>query len=114
MTYKDFERCTVNVTVGMIAGKWKPVIMQHLALGETRFVALWRIIPRVSKKVLLEQLRQLEADGLVGRHDHQTFPPEVSYHLTQLGQSLLPVLKAIDQWAAQHLPAQTLYHPEGP
>jgi DNA-binding HxlR family transcriptional regulator len=66
------------------------------------------IIPRVSKKVLLEQLRQLEADGLVGRHDHQTFPPEVSYHLTQLGQSLLPVLKAIDQWAPA-LPAQTLY-----
>ncbi|WP_310392548.1 helix-turn-helix domain-containing protein [Hymenobacter sp.] len=111
MTYNDFERCAVNVTVGMIAGKWKPVILQHLEPGEIRFVALWRAIPRVSKKVLLEQLRQLEADGLVGRREHQTFPPEVGYCLTERGTSLIPVLQFIDRWAAQHLPDRVVYRP---
>jgi DNA-binding HxlR family transcriptional regulator len=112
MNYQDFERCAVNVTVGMIAGKWKPVILQHLESGEMRFVALWRAIPRVSKKVLLEQLRQLEADGLVGRREHQTFPPEVGYYLTERGSSLIPVLQVIDRWAARHLPERVVYRPQ--
>ena len=108
MTYDDFERCAVNVTVGMIAGKWKPVVLQHLMPGEVRFVELWRAIPRVSKKVLLEQLRQLEGDGLVGRTEHLKFPPEVSYHLTETGRSLIPVLQTIEEWAVRHFPAHTV------
>ncbi len=111
MTYHDFERCAVNVTVGMIAGKWKPVILQHLKAGETRFVALWRAIPRVSKKVLLEHLRQLEADGLVGRRELLTFPPEVCYSLTARGTALIPLLQTIDEWAAEHLADQVVYRP---
>ena len=107
MTYDDFERCAVNVTVGMIAGKWKPVILQHLMPGEVRFVELWRAVPRVSKKVLLEQLRQLEGDGLVGRTEHLKFPPEVGYALTDKGRSLIPVLLVIDEWAARHIPELT-------
>jgi DNA-binding HxlR family transcriptional regulator len=103
MTISEFEQCAVNLTIGMIAGKWKPVILQHLAGGEIRFVALWRLLPRVSKKVLLEQLRQLEADGLVERREYLRFPPEVGYALTARGQSLIPVLRAIDQWAVANL-----------
>ena len=99
MTYNDFEHCAVNITINMIAGKWKLVIIQHLSAGELRFVNLWRILPRVSKKVLLEQLRQLEADGLVQRHAYVKFPPEVGYALTAKGHSLMPVLRTIDQWA---------------
>jgi len=106
MTHPEFKRCAVNVTLAMIGGKWKPVILQHMAPGELRFVQLWRALPRVSKKVLLEQLRQLVADGLVGRTEHLKFPPEVSYHLTPIGHSLIPVLQCIDEWAVRHLPAQ--------
>jgi len=105
MTYRDFEHCAVNVTINMIAGKWKPVILQHLSVDETRFTNLWRTIPRVSKKVLLEQLRQLEADGLVQRHEYMKFPPEVGYALTEKGKSLMPILRLIDQWATTHLGA---------
>ncbi|RIV20451.1 transcriptional regulator [Fibrisoma montanum] len=103
MTYNDFENCAVNITIGMLAGKWKPVILQHLAAGELRFIQLWRLLPRVSKKVLLEQLRQLENDGLVQRHEHIKFPPEVGYALTVKGESLIPVLRQIDQWARVNL-----------
>lgn len=103
MTYNEFERCAVNVTVDIIAGKWKPVILQHLSVNETRFTDLWRSIPRVSKKVLLEQLRQLEADRLVIRKEYLKFPPEVSYALTEKGESLIPVLRIIEQWAIAHL-----------
>lgn len=71
--------------------------------GELRFIHLWRLLPRVSKKVLLEQLRQLEADGLVHRQEYLKFPPEVGYGLTPKGQSLIPILRQIDQWAKAHL-----------
>ena len=103
MNYKDFENCAVNLTIGMLAGKWKPVILQYLAGGELRFIHLWRLLPRVSKKVLLEQLRQLEADGLVQRHEYVKFPPEVGYALTPKGESLLPILRQIDQWATENI-----------
>jgi DNA-binding HxlR family transcriptional regulator len=103
MTHKEFENCAVNITIGMLAGKWKPVILQHLSGGELRFIQLWRLLPRVSKKVLLEQLRQLEADGLVQRHAYIKFPPEVGYALTAKGESLLPILRLIDQWATVNI-----------
>ncbi len=103
MTINDFDQCAVNITINMLAGKWKPVILQHLARGEVRFVNLWRTLPRVSKKVLLEQLRQLRADGLVARHEHVGFPTEVGYALTPKGASLIPVLRQIDQWALANL-----------
>jgi DNA-binding HxlR family transcriptional regulator len=103
MTINDFDRCAVNITISMIAGKWKPVILQHLAGGEVRFVTLWRTLPRVSKKVLIEQLHQLQADGLVARHEYLRFPPEVGYALTPKGVSLIPVLRMIDQWAMENL-----------
>ena len=103
MNHKDFERCAVNLTIGMLAGKWKPVILQHLWAGELRFAQLWRVIPRVSKKVLLEQLRQLVADGLVERHEYAKFPPEVGYVLTPKGQALMPILRQMEQWATEHI-----------
>ena len=62
----------------------------------------------MSKKVLVEQLRQLESDGLVRRREHLTFPPEVSYGLTDTGGSLIPVLGIIDRWAAEHLSSRAV------
>ena len=104
MTYNDFEQCLVNRTLGMLSGKWKAVILKHLAdNGETRFIDLWRAFPRVSKKVMLEQLSQLKEDGFLERKEYHSFPPIVCYALTEKGISILPILNSIDVWAAKYL-----------
>ncbi|UOQ52894.1 winged helix-turn-helix transcriptional regulator [Hymenobacter cellulosivorans] len=102
-TYHDVEFCATRVALGMLAGKWKPILFFHLFAGPRRFTELWRDIPRVSKKVLLEQLRQLEAAGLVERTVHNGFPPEVSYQLSAKGAELGPILHRLDQWAVKHI-----------
>ena len=104
MTYKDFEQCRVNRTLGILSGKWKAVILKHLAdNGETRFVELWRAVPKVSKKVMLEQLRELTEDGILERKEFYEFPPSVSYSLTEMGISLIPIMESMDEWARKNL-----------
>ncbi|MCB2407455.1 winged helix-turn-helix transcriptional regulator [Hymenobacter lucidus] len=102
-TYHDVEFCATRVALSLLAGKWKPIIFFHLFPGPRRFSELWRDIPRVSKKVLLEQLRQLEAGGLVARTVHNGFPPEVTYELSAKGAALAPILRRLDQWAVTHI-----------
>jgi DNA-binding HxlR family transcriptional regulator len=102
MQYNQVERCSVKVVLGMVAGKWKPLILYYLYAGPLRFVALWRLIPRVSKKVLLTQLRELEADGLVLRQQTGGYPPQVSYTLTPKGASLTRLLGCLQDWALEH------------
>lgn len=102
-TYREVETCTTKVALGLLSGKWKPIIFFHLASGAMRFTELWRAIPRVSKKVMLEQLRQLEDAGIVERTVHNGFPPEVTYQLTTKGAELAPILQRLDQWAMKHL-----------
>ena len=74
-----------------------------LGAGPLRFTKLWHEIPRVSKKVLVGQLRQLEEAGLVVRTVHIGFPPEVSYQLTPKGTGLVPIMQSLDQWAMTHI-----------
>lgn len=101
MKYKDFENCGLKRALDMLSGKWKPLVMLHLfENSQVRFTELWRTMPRVSKKVLLEQLRQMEADGLVERIEMNGFPPEVHYRLSSRAQALGPLLAGLDQWAA--------------
>jgi DNA-binding HxlR family transcriptional regulator len=102
-TYHEVENCATKVALDLISGKWKPIIFFHLSSGARRFTELWRAIPRVSKKVLLEQLRQLEQADLVARTVHNNFPPEVSYQLTPKGAELAPILYRLDQWALKHI-----------
>jgi DNA-binding HxlR family transcriptional regulator len=102
-TYHDIECCAAKVALDLISGKWKPIILFHLGSGPLRFTELWREIPRVSKKVLLEQLRQLEAATLVERTVQNGFPPEVTYQLTSKGQELAPILQSLEQWAMAHV-----------
>ncbi|GAA4375596.1 helix-turn-helix domain-containing protein [Hymenobacter koreensis] len=102
-TYRDVEQCATKVALDLISGKWKPIIFFHLSSGAIRFTELWRAIPRVSKKVLLEQLRQLENAGLVERTVHNNFPPEVTYQLTPKGAALAPILHRLDQWAMMYV-----------
>ena len=84
----------------MLEGRWKLVILFHLFGGKTlRFSELERAIPTISQKMLSQQLRQLERDGIVARTVHPEVPPKVEYHLTEWGQSLCPALDALLTWA---------------
>ncbi|WP_448701207.1 winged helix-turn-helix transcriptional regulator [Mucilaginibacter sp. AW1-3] len=107
MDNKEFKHCGLEVTLTMLSGKWKPIILYHLfRTSEMRFTELWRIIPKVAKKVLLEHLKQMEADGLITREEKHTFPPEVYYRISAKGQALGPVLAALDTWANEHATAE--------
>ncbi|MDN5284680.1 MAG: transcriptional regulator, HxlR family [Mucilaginibacter sp.] len=103
MNYTQFKHCGLNVTLTMLSGKWKPIILYHLFHNtEMRFTELWRIIPKVAKKVLLDHLKQMEADGLIVREERQSFPPEVYYRISEKGKALGPALSALETWANVH------------
>ncbi len=85
----------------MIEGRWKLTILFHLFEGELlRFSDLERAIPQVSQKMLIQQLRQMEADGIVRRIVHHQVPPKVEYGLTGWGQALCPALDELLKWVA--------------
>ncbi|UIJ72588.1 helix-turn-helix domain-containing protein [Aurantimonas sp. HBX-1] len=90
----------VEGAVRMLEGRWKLVILFHLFGGRLlRFSDLERAIPDISQKMLIQQLRQMEADGIVTRLVHHQVPPKVEYGLTAWGQSLCPALDALLKWA---------------
>lgn len=92
------EICPVEITLGIIGGKWKPVILWRLSGGEMRYAALKRAIPGITQRMLTQQLRELEADGILRRTADTHQPPRVTYALTDLGQSLQPVLASLSDW----------------
>ncbi|MGE8553228.1 MAG: winged helix-turn-helix transcriptional regulator [Chryseobacterium jejuense] len=86
-------------SLDILSGKWKPLILHNLFdEDQVRFVELWRNMPRVSKKVLAEQLKQLEDDHIIQRIEVYNFPPEVYYKLTEKGQKLGPILSRLHEW----------------
>jgi|SRR6266436_1778830 len=95
------EECPVATTLSYIGGKWKPLILFELRDGALRSGELNRRIPQVSAKMLTQQLRQLERDGIVRRRVHQQVPPKVEYSLTPLGRSLRPVMNALCSWGKE-------------
>ena len=104
ITWNDQEyRCPVEVTISMIGGKWKCLILWHLHDEKMRFKALERIVPGVSQKMLSQQLRELEADGLLSKTVYPEVPPRVEYELTERGHSLFPVLDLMHTWAMDQL-----------
>lgn len=105
MNYKEFENCPLNIFLKLFTGKWKPLILYHFFhYGDIRFTELWRKIPKVSKKVLLEQLKELETSEIVERRQLNTFPPEVFYGLSEKGKTILPVIMQIEEWTKKTLP----------
>jgi DNA-binding HxlR family transcriptional regulator len=85
----------------MIEGRWKLLILFHLFGGKVlRFSELERALPAISQKMLIQQLRQMESDGMVRRVVHHQVPPKVEYGLTDWGQALCPALDALLKWAA--------------
>ncbi len=93
--------------IKMIEGRWKLVILFHLFGGNTlRFSDLERAIPAMSQKMLTQQLRQLEHDGIVARVVHPQVPPKVEYHLTDWGQALCPALDQLLSWIEEQPPSK--------
>ncbi|WP_395815698.1 winged helix-turn-helix transcriptional regulator [Archangium minus] len=91
----------VEAALKILEGRWKLVILFHLFGGQVkRFSELERAIPGVTQKMLAQQLRQLEVDGVVQRIVHPQVPPKVEYRLTDWGQALCPALDALLKWAA--------------
>src|SRR6266850_8551386 len=89
----------IEQALKFIEGRWKLLILFHLFGGQVlRFSDLERAIPAISQKMLAQQLRQLEADGIVARTVHNQVPPKVEYRLTSWGQSLCPALDALLKW----------------
>ena len=103
--------CAVEVTLAVMGGTWKPIILFHLLHGKKRFGELGRAIPAITQRMLTLQLRELEDAGIVARTVYAEVPPRVDYELTALGQSLEPVLLAMRHWGANY--AKTMAQDEG-
>lgn len=95
--------CSVEATISLIDGKWKCVILFHLLAGTVRFNEIRRRIPNVTQRMLTNQLRELEADGLIVRKVYPQVPPKVEYSLSPLGRSLEPVLLSLKTWGDANL-----------
>jgi len=97
----------VEAAFRMLEGRWKMVIIFHLFdRGILRFSELERAIPGVSQKMLIQQLRDLEENGIVSRKVYPQVPPKVEYELTEWGQAMCPALDALLEWAAKRPPSE--------
>lgn len=94
---------SVEATLEVIGGKWKCVILCHLTHGKRRTSDLKRIMPAITQKMLTQQLRELENDGIVNRIVYNQVPPKVEYELSDYGRSLEPILNALCNWGDQHI-----------
>jgi DNA-binding HxlR family transcriptional regulator len=95
--------CAVEVTLQVIGGRWKVLILRELLQGVKRFGELHRALSGITQKMLTQQLREMEEDGIVHRQVYLQVPPKVEYSLTPLGESLKPILDAMHEWGVRHL-----------
>jgi DNA-binding HxlR family transcriptional regulator len=95
--------CPVDATLRLIGGKYKTLILWHLIEGAQRYGKLQKLIPQATPKMLTQQLRELESDSLISRAVYPVVPPKVEYTLTDFGQSLKPILRAMYDWGAMYL-----------
>ncbi len=97
------DNCPVEATLELIGGKYKALILWHLAEGKLRFSELRKVISNATPKMLTQQLRELEAQQLIHREVYPVIPPKVEYSLTETGLSLMPILVAMRDWGASYL-----------
>lgn len=104
LTVKDIKICPIEEAVNLIGHKWKVLILRNLLnKNHQRFSDLLRGINGISQKMLTQQLRQMEQDGLISRKIYAEVPPKVEYSLTELGWSLQPILESISFWGKNYL-----------
>ncbi|MGP7818571.1 winged helix-turn-helix transcriptional regulator [Niallia sp. 01092] len=101
-TCTTIEGCPVELTLSVIGGKWKGVILYHLINGEKRFNELRRICPNITQRMLTLQLRELEKDGIIHREVYHQVPPKVEYSLTDFGKSIVPIILLMKDWGEEY------------
>lgn len=94
--------CGLEAALAVVGGKWKPIVLWQLAQGSKRFGVLRRAVTGISEKMLSQQLREMESDGIVVRNDFQEIPPRVEYSLTEFGVSLGLALRPLCEWGREH------------
>ena len=109
---KEKTQCPVTAALQLIGGRWKTIILYSLSSGTRRFGEIAVRIPEISRKVLTEQLKELEADGLIIREQFKEIPPRVVYSLSDWGKSLSPVIQELATWGMQIIIATEYSHVE--
>jgi DNA-binding HxlR family transcriptional regulator len=94
--------CPIEVTLDVIGGKWKGMVLHRLLQGAARFNELRRVIPKTTQRMLTLQLRELERDGVILRTVYPEVPPRVEYSLTDFGRTLAPILDMMEKWGEQY------------
>ena len=102
LTKEELPVCPVATTVQMIGSKWKLLIMRDLLRRPWRFNELKKDLEGISQKVLTDSLRSMEADGIITRTVYPEVPPRVEYALSALGETMRPVMKAMEQWGIEY------------
>ncbi len=100
----DEYNCEKELTMSIISGKYKVVIIWHLGNeGPHRYSELFRLFKEISNRILTKQLRELEQDGIIARTIYPVVPPKVEYHLTELGETILPIVNEMWRWGKAHM-----------
>jgi len=108
---RDRATCAVETTLAVIGGRWKVLIIRELFPGVKRFGELHRALQGITQKMLTQQLREMEQDGLVYRQVYLQVPPKVEYSLTPLGETLKPILNSMHEWGVKFLEGQESAQP---
>ncbi|MCF0054538.1 helix-turn-helix domain-containing protein [Dyadobacter sp. CY356] len=105
---KDFNpfNCGVTHFLNIVGGKWKVLVIYAISKNCNRFSLLQKAIPQISKQMLINQLRELEDDGVLKRKIFAEVPPRVEYELSEYGKSMMPVILTIQQWGQEDLNAK--------
>ena len=107
VTFRDRTyNCPMEMTIDLIGGKWKALLLWNLSVRTLRFGELQRQFPQLTQKMLTQQLRELVRDGLISRKSYDEMPPRVEYSLTEFGSTIMPVLQAMNRWGTGFLEGQ--------
>jgi DNA-binding HxlR family transcriptional regulator len=96
------SKCPIQISLSVIGGKWKPIILWFLKDGPVRFSGIQKKIPGITQMMLTKQLKELVADGMIERTVYPEVPPRVDYSITDDGRSVLPVLVALNEWGNEY------------
>ena len=102
LTKAELPECPVATTVQLIGNKWKLLILRNLMMRPWRFNELLKSLPGLSQKVLTDNLRAMEKDGIITRTVYPEVPPRVEYALSELGESMRPIIKALEIWGTDY------------
>ncbi len=99
---EDKMGCPIAGSINIFGGKWKPETLYFINQGPKRFNELRRLVPDVSQRMLTQQLRELERDGIIDRKQYLEIPPKVVYSMTALGKTLIPIFNELEKWTTKN------------